>query len=1260
MLKRLLLLFALIPTLVWAQSTTPNIGLQIPATGSNNWYIPLNFDFSSLDLYLSGHKPLPALSITGNLTVGGSITAGSFVGAGGTIFATAVPAQQYSPVYYSTAPQGTAFAGVTPFTGLAWFNANTVPRVGTAADLSNMLLTGAGCGVAGSLYSPSGNQCVVPSGLNPSVGVAGSTQIAKGDGSFLASDATTLINSLMVQEYTNVPRVQMADSLQALHNAANQITSIAILSDSFGVCDQSNCTVGPTNKDNLWTNKLKRQLQALYGYGGTGAIPLVFNIGSGTVNSDYYSVAGTFTVGTQLGPVQGASVPGGSLVHLATGAVLTFTTTDTFDHLNVYCMTAAASGSLAISIDGTAHGTACGTTSGTNTAVKAISTAVALGTHAVTLTSTGDSYVYALEGTAGTTGVRVHNLSVGGATAEFFGDPTGTGITPRTAFYDLIGNIAGNVIMLQTNEPGTGYNVASFTASMTSLLNHVQGSGPLFVSALLAVPPQGSIGTSTLAPYTAAQITLAQTRSNTAFTNIQNRWGTTYNSASGLWDLGPSLPGGHPNDKGSIDEYTQVYAAFNDNVPTNSIPLCNINCTFNGTTTLAGGSNQLPLIVSSTNAAGPVMELSGTAAGVDLWGVQSGVANQFLIGDFTAGVYPFAMAVTGSGVGYWRMPSATCIQWSNDFSVTSGTYDTGMCRDGANTIDFGNGNGGDKSGIVQLAVLHASSSITSPGITISGGGNFISTGSLANAFGAGNRATTWNGNSDAVLQVTGTTGNPAVMVVNRADTTSAFDGFWLTTGTCNTTGPCDPTIQDGYTMMMPSGSTNLTFNTAHLGVFTPYMTVTPAGVVTMANLATTGNFTTSSNIIATAGGPNTPQNLGVSNVQLFTNTTGNQSNTVFNDPSRTANNRIAMLQFTAGILGFGFSNDAWTAGTFGISMTGGQASGITALASNSGTGQFTHTNTAQLNSIFTSSSSTGTAISIRGTASGVADWQLQSMTSGGLNFLANGTSRLFLDSTGMLSPGNGMTIGSPGNLSVVQGNISAPLGEIHGGTLTSNDFFKAYNGLVQILGTPPGATSGGAYSLCLPDGNTIPNCNTNPGGPNFNGMTVDTRLFPQRLELNSEGTFVFFNAAGASLDIDINGNGTFRGGVTATSLAAGAGAITGATLAINSGGASPSAIVATFASSNAAGTGVSFIGPTGGQTWNLISNNTGNLQLADPSAGGASPEFILTPAGAATFFNTVTASGFIAGSSTGVTASGATSCVIKAIVGGIVTNATCT
>lgn len=172
MLKRFALLFVLLPTLMWAQSTTPNIGLQIPATGSNNWYIPLNFDFSRLDLYLSGNAPIPALSVTGNVTIGGTLTAGQITGAGGSIFATAANALQYSPVYYSRSPNGTAFAGVAPFTGFAYFLGNAPPRAGTTTDVA-ALLNGAGtCGTGGA-YSPSTNGCIAVGSGTVNTGATG-------------------------------------------------------------------------------------------------------------------------------------------------------------------------------------------------------------------------------------------------------------------------------------------------------------------------------------------------------------------------------------------------------------------------------------------------------------------------------------------------------------------------------------------------------------------------------------------------------------------------------------------------------------------------------------------------------------------------------------------------------------------------------------------------------------------------------------------------------------------------------------------------------------------------------------------------------------------------------------------------------------------------------------------------------------------------------------------------------------------------------
>lgn len=67
---------------------TPNIGLNTPAIGSNNWGTPLNFNFAQLDRFLSGNATIPGLSVAGNVTVTGSITAGSFSGLGGATFLT--------------------------------------------------------------------------------------------------------------------------------------------------------------------------------------------------------------------------------------------------------------------------------------------------------------------------------------------------------------------------------------------------------------------------------------------------------------------------------------------------------------------------------------------------------------------------------------------------------------------------------------------------------------------------------------------------------------------------------------------------------------------------------------------------------------------------------------------------------------------------------------------------------------------------------------------------------------------------------------------------------------------------------------------------------------------------------------------------------------------------------------------------------------------------------------------------------------------
>jgi hypothetical protein len=72
-----LILVALAPSSLLAQTSTstPNIGLQLPQFNSSGWQITTNQDWQRLDLMLSGNQPIPALAVTGNLSVGGIFSA---------------------------------------------------------------------------------------------------------------------------------------------------------------------------------------------------------------------------------------------------------------------------------------------------------------------------------------------------------------------------------------------------------------------------------------------------------------------------------------------------------------------------------------------------------------------------------------------------------------------------------------------------------------------------------------------------------------------------------------------------------------------------------------------------------------------------------------------------------------------------------------------------------------------------------------------------------------------------------------------------------------------------------------------------------------------------------------------------------------------------------------------------------------------------------------------------------------------------------
>jgi hypothetical protein len=46
-----------------SESTTPNIGLQIPGFNQANWQVPIQYDLNRLDLIFGGSVQVPALSV---------------------------------------------------------------------------------------------------------------------------------------------------------------------------------------------------------------------------------------------------------------------------------------------------------------------------------------------------------------------------------------------------------------------------------------------------------------------------------------------------------------------------------------------------------------------------------------------------------------------------------------------------------------------------------------------------------------------------------------------------------------------------------------------------------------------------------------------------------------------------------------------------------------------------------------------------------------------------------------------------------------------------------------------------------------------------------------------------------------------------------------------------------------------------------------------------------------------------------------------
>jgi hypothetical protein len=361
-------------------------------------------------------------------------------------------------------------------------------------------------------------------------------------------------NQLLGVTSSGTPFVDLSDPvlstwLSALRSANTQVVNVAIVGDSIA---QGLGTVGNGGKFyNSWAQQLAMHLHTMFGNGGSGIIPVYYGVGA-------WTQTGTWTEGgSNLGPLQTGLSPFNHL-YSATGTANTLALMAMDgDKINVYTQSAPDSGACTVSIDGTVVGTTPATTSATLQAVKTSFAANSFGSHALTITptNTGKCYVYGAEWTIGSTGVRVHNVSVAGARSEAFGSAPGT----QNAFLNVIpGGIQLAIVSLGVNDFHAGNNEAlsTYTSNMQNLLTYFAGLSSPAPSVLIVDENQPNTANQT--PAVNAQFTWSQLVSaeqslavsnNAAFISISELWGS-YTTANSLGLM--AADGVHPNDKGHL------------------------------------------------------------------------------------------------------------------------------------------------------------------------------------------------------------------------------------------------------------------------------------------------------------------------------------------------------------------------------------------------------------------------------------------------------------------------------------------------------------------------------------------------------------------------------------------------------------------------------------------------------------------------------------------------------------------------------------
>lgn len=351
---------------------------------------------------------------------------------------------------------------------------------------------------------------------------------------------------------TGAPDTALSAWNYAYKHCQTEPVNVLVLGDSRSIID---ATILPGGSAFLadtfgqkWADRMAAALQATCGSHGSGLVPLLPVAQGQFLNGDYYQIQGTWTTNFGLGPQQFGGVPANMVLRTTSAATISFGVAQPFDHLNAYCVAGPGLNPWTLVIDGTAAGT-CGGPSAAEQAVLATSSAVPLGTHAASLTcGTAPCAAYGLETVSGTSGISVHNLSVGSCAAECFGQNPAA----ELAFSDLISGHHLLIVEEVTNDPGVGYPPDSFAASLGNIIQHERAL-PKAPSVLIYAPLQDIIGGQ--GPYYPVLALIANGYS-TAFFDLRERYGYGFLPQY----FGPD--GAHENNEGHAVVYDAVMSTI--------------------------------------------------------------------------------------------------------------------------------------------------------------------------------------------------------------------------------------------------------------------------------------------------------------------------------------------------------------------------------------------------------------------------------------------------------------------------------------------------------------------------------------------------------------------------------------------------------------------------------------------------------------------------------------------------------------------------